>query len=59
MLEIEKQQRRFQDRSLKEMLKEYDRNFIKPAKEEKALPNSPYPEEGTDDLFKKEEKDKK
>jgi hypothetical protein len=59
MLEIERQQERFPDRSLKEMLREYDRNFVKPAKEEKAPPNSPYPEEGAGDLFTKKEKDKK
>jgi hypothetical protein len=54
MLEIEKQQRRFADESLKKMIKDYDRNFLKTPKE-KPLPLRP-PEEGTQ---KKESKDKK
>jgi hypothetical protein len=58
MLEIEKQKERFPDRSLKEMLTEYDRNFTKPAKEDKPPPRSPYPEEGSGDLFKKEKEKK-
>jgi hypothetical protein len=62
MLDIEKQQKRFQDKSLKEMIDEYERHFVKqPEKEEKEPPpNSPYPPERTGDLFtnkdKKEEK---
>lgn len=61
MLEIEKQQQRFPDRSLKEMTSDYDRNFVRaPRKEvEKSLPNSPYPAEGTGQLPLKPSVDKK
>ena len=58
MLDIEKQQERFQDKSLREMIDEYERHFVKqPEKEEDPPPNSPYPPEGTGDLpFKEQEK---
>jgi|GEM_PF-5260966 len=50
MLEIEKQRDRFSDSSVKDLTKDYDRNFLHSPKEEKHLPNSPYPEEGTGQL---------
>ncbi|HWX17660.1 MAG TPA: hypothetical protein VNY07_13830 [Chthoniobacterales bacterium] len=56
MLESEKQQRRFQDKSSKELILEYERHFVNRPEEKKPLPNSPYPEEGTGDLFKKKNK---
>ena len=57
MLDMEKQQRRFPDKSLKEMTDEYERHFVKqPKKEEEPLPNSPYPSERTGELFKKKDK---
>ncbi len=57
MLDIEKQQKRFQDKSLKDMTEEYERHFVKhPEKEEEPPPNSPYPPEGTGNLFKKKGK---
>jgi len=58
MLDIEKQQKRFQDKSLKEMIDEYERHFVKQPEEEKPPPNSPYPPEDTGDLFKEKGKDK-
>ena len=49
MLEIEKIQKRFQSDSLVDMMKEYDRDFLKsPTKEE--IPPNPQPQR-SDDLF--------
>ena len=56
MLDIEKQQKRFQDKSLKEMIHEYERHFVKHPEKEEPPPNSPYPEEETGNLFKKKNK---
>jgi hypothetical protein len=59
MLESEKQQRRFQDRSSRELIREYERHFVNRPEEEKPLPNSPYPSEGTGNLFEKKDKKEK
>jgi hypothetical protein len=61
MLEIEKQQRRFQDKPLKELIDDYERNFVRPQKDATPPPppNSPYPEEQTRDLPLKEKKKEK
>jgi hypothetical protein len=57
MLEIEKQQRRFPGKSLEESLDDYERDMSPHEKEEeRPLPNSPYREEGTLPLKKKDEK---
>jgi hypothetical protein len=45
MLEIDKQKERFSDKSVKELAKDYDRNFLQTPKEEKPSPKSPYPED--------------
>jgi hypothetical protein len=41
MLDIEKQQNRFPLESLKRMIKEYDRDFIKSPRKEEISPNPP------------------
>ena len=56
MLDIEKLQRRHPEKSLDEIIADYERHFTKRPEQEKLPPNHPYPPEGTGELFKKGKK---